>query len=166
MSRSGYTDECDDNWGLIRWRGAVNSSIKGKRGQAMLREIAAAMDAMPDKELVTNNLQVDGSFCTLGVVGAARGIDMSKVDSEDREAVAKMFGISEALAAEIMHENDESYDDSKFVEVEICGPVRPFWPYFGKHKSFVRVPDQHAAEKRWRYMREWVRNHIATGGQQ
>ena len=33
MSRSGYTDECD-GWELVRWRGAVNSAIRGKRGQA------------------------------------------------------------------------------------------------------------------------------------
>lgn len=37
MSRSGYTDDCDDQWALIRWRGAVNSAIKGKRGQQALR---------------------------------------------------------------------------------------------------------------------------------
>ena len=29
MSRSGYTDECD-GWELVRWRGAVNSAIRGK----------------------------------------------------------------------------------------------------------------------------------------
>jgi hypothetical protein len=41
MSRSGYSDDCD-GWALIRWRGAVNSAIKGRRGQQALREIVAA----------------------------------------------------------------------------------------------------------------------------
>ncbi|KGC50992.1 hypothetical protein DO66_5867 [Burkholderia pseudomallei] len=36
MSRSGYSDDCG-GWSLIRWRGAVNSAIKGARGQKFLR---------------------------------------------------------------------------------------------------------------------------------
>lgn len=47
MSRSGYNDDCD-GWALIRWRGAVNSAINGKRGQAFLRELVAALDAAYD----------------------------------------------------------------------------------------------------------------------
>lgn len=35
MSRSGYSDDCY-GWELICWRGAVNSAIKGKRGQSFL----------------------------------------------------------------------------------------------------------------------------------
>lgn len=114
MSRSGYSDDCD-GWALIRWRGAVNSAIKGKRGQAFLRELAEAMDAMPEKVLIRNELRdAEGDFCALGVVGAARGIDMSKIDAEDREAVAGAFGISPAMAAEIVCENDENgwYDET------------------------------------------------------
>lgn len=41
MSRSGYTDE-DDIWAMIRWRGAVTSAIRGKRGQQALREWVAS----------------------------------------------------------------------------------------------------------------------------
>jgi hypothetical protein len=37
MSRSGYSDDLE-NWSLIRWRGAVASAIRGRRGQAFLRE--------------------------------------------------------------------------------------------------------------------------------
>lgn len=32
MSRCGYSDDYDQ-WALIRWRGAVESAIRGKRGQ-------------------------------------------------------------------------------------------------------------------------------------
>lgn len=107
MSRSGYSDDCD-GWALIRWRGAVNSAIKGARGQAFLKELLAALDAMPDKRLVIDELQADGQFCALGVIGAKRGIDMATIDPEARDTVAKTFGIAEALAAEIMFENDEA----------------------------------------------------------
>ena len=46
MSRSGYGDDIGQ-WDLIRWRGAVQSAMCGKRGQAFLKEMLAALDALP-----------------------------------------------------------------------------------------------------------------------
>lgn len=106
MSRSGYSEDCD-GWALIRWRGAVASAIRGKRGQALLRETLAALDALPKPELIQNNLAASGAFCTLGAVGRSRGAELAAVDPEDHEAVANMFAIPHALACEIMFENDE-----------------------------------------------------------
>lgn len=106
MSRSGYTDECE-RWDLIRWRGAVTSAIRGNRGQAFLLELIIALDSLPDKALIVEELEKDGEVCALGSVGKLRGMDMSKIDPEDREQVANAFGIAEAMAAEIMYENDE-----------------------------------------------------------
>ena len=107
MSRSGYSDDCEMNWDLIRWRGAVKSAIRGKRGQAFLREMLEALDSMPDKVLAESVLEQDGDVCAMGAVGVKRGLDMSKVDPFERVEVAQLFGISEALAAEIAYENDE-----------------------------------------------------------
>ncbi len=107
MSRSGYTDDCD-GWDLIRWRGAVKSAVRGKRGQAFLREMLVALDAMPDKRLIAEDLiDADGDVCAMGAVGLRRGVNLEAVDPEDREQVAKAFGIAGALAAEIAWENDE-----------------------------------------------------------
>lgn len=106
MSRSGYSDECG-GWDLIRWRGAVASGMRGKRGQQLLQELADAMDAMPVKELIAEELQIDNQFCALGVVGHARKIDMNEVDIYNRDAVGRMFNISPAMAAEIAYMNDE-----------------------------------------------------------
>jgi hypothetical protein len=161
MSRSGYSDDCD-GWALIRWRGAVNSAIGGKRGQAFLRELAAALDAMPDKRLIADELETaDGEFCTIGVLGAARGIDMSKLDPDDREAVAEAFNIAPALAAEIVFENDEGLYPWDWVDVEVCGPLRPW----DQRIKSVRVPIQRAEEQRWHRMRQWVENHIKATGE-
>lgn len=107
MSRSGYSDECDNEWALIRWRGAVASAICGRRGQALLKEMANALDAMEDKSLIANEFGADGAYCALGVVGKSRGIAMDGLDPLDRAAVALTFGIAPALAAEIMYVNDE-----------------------------------------------------------
>lgn len=105
MSRSGYS--CDGGWSLICWRGAVKSAIRGKRGQAFLKELLAALDAMPEKVLIREQLQADGQFCTLGVVGHARGLDMEQLDPYDYDQVAGAFNISQALAREIEFINDE-----------------------------------------------------------
>lgn len=108
MSRSGYSDDMDDNWALIKWRGAVNSAIKGKCGQAFLREMLVALDALPKKKLIAEELESEGAVCAIGAVGHVRGIDMTKLDPEDREGVAGVFGIASAMAAEIVFENDEA----------------------------------------------------------
>lgn len=60
MSRSGYVDDMCDEWAMIRYRGAVKSAIRGKRGQAFLREMLAALDAMPEKRLTAGALIFDG----------------------------------------------------------------------------------------------------------
>ena len=105
MSRSGYCDDLEP-WSLIRWRGAVASAIRGKRGQAFLSELAAALDAMPEKELIANEFNAEGQFCALGVIGAARGIDPNVLDPDDYDSAVRAFGIPRALACEIMYEND------------------------------------------------------------
>lgn len=129
MSRSNYSED-GDNWALVRWRGAVKSAIRGKRGQAFLRELGEAMDDMPKKGLIAHHFETEGKYCALGVVGAKRGVDMLRIDEEDIEQTAEAFGISQALVREIEYMNDEySYYD--------CTP-----------------------EKRWRVVRKWVQDNI------
>lgn len=169
MSRSGYTDDIEDTWAHIRWRGAVESAIRGERGQALLRELIEALDAMPDKRLYPGSFATaEGEFCALGVVGEKRGTKMDDLGDEDdcdpRE-VAKRFGIAPALAAEIMYLNDEcSVNEWKFVDVEICGPMRPHYPDWGRHTRSVRVHHPRAAEQRWHGMRRWAEQHIKKEG--
>lgn len=142
MSRSGYSDDCGGSE-LNLWRGAVNKAIKGKRGQAFLRETLAALDAMPEKRLTTNSLHepATGEFCTLGAVGAARGMDLKPLENFEREGIAEAFGISAALAAEIMFENDEGSN------------YGPQW-----YRGVPVTP-----ENRWEIMRAWVAKHITLG---
>ena len=109
MSRSGYSDEygCDNQWDLIMWRGAVASSIRGKRGQAFLRELIESLDAMPEKRLIAHELRQGGEVCAIGSVGARRGIDLESLDPEYPEQIAQAFGIATPLVREIEFMNDE-----------------------------------------------------------
>ena len=120
MSRSGYSEDLDQ-WALIRWRGAVASAMKGKRGQALLKEMEAALLALPEKRLCvgwTNS--ADGEVCALGSVALKRKMDagkhrvdaMAKLEREFNEDVGAdevggEFGIADAMAQEIAYVNDE-----------------------------------------------------------
>lgn len=132
MSRSGYTDDMDSSWALIQWRGAVAAAIRGKRGQAFLLEMWKAMNALPEPKLIANSLvEEDGAVCAMGAVGRARGIDLTNVDPEDRERVARVFNIPESLAAEIAFLNDDEWSSQN------------------------ETPEQ-----RWARMKKWVENNL------
>lgn len=124
MSRSGYSDDCENVW---LWRGAVQRAINGKRGQAFLKELAATMDAMPEKRLIKSELISEtGEMCTIGTVCRARGLNIENIDIYNSEEVGRLVNISRAMAAEIEFENDE------------CG-------------HSLETPEQ-----RWARMRKWV----------
>ena len=124
----------------------------------MLRELAQALDELPEKRLAADSLVTEsGDYCTLGALGRHRGLDMTSVDAEDREAVAKIFGISEALAAEVMYINDESVNHNyHYLNFEVIGPMRPF----ETHTQLRRVQNEKSAMQRWQYMRKWVTENI------
>lgn len=134
MSRSGYSDDCDDQWHAIMYRGAVTQAIRGRRGQAFLKEMLAAMDALPEHKLIADELITrDGNVCAIGAVGKARGVDMSRLDVECPSWVANVFGVATALVAEIVYMNDEA------------------------------VWNKETPEQRFMRMRRWVESQIRLG---
>lgn len=118
MSRSGYVDDWDgDEWSYALCLGRVAVAFKGKRGQAFLKELLVTLDAMPEKRLIANDLETpEGAVCAIGSVGKARGVDMSKLDPEDAQAVGAAFGIAESMAREIVYVNDEGGDHKETPE--------------------------------------------------
>ena len=121
MSRSGYTEDCDDPlvWG--RTKAAVNSAMRGRRGQAFLKELLTALDALSEKRLIREDLEAPATgmpfaerhdVCALGAVGRARGLDMSDLDPYDHYTVAARFGIAHMMACEIMYCNDDYHRET------------------------------------------------------
>jgi hypothetical protein len=141
MGRHGLCDSSDieDTLQFGRWRGAVASAIRGRRGQQFLRELLTALDALPLPRLIAKDLQNDhGETCALGSVGKCRGLNMSEIDIEDYGQVAQEFDLNEKLAQEVMFVNDE-------------------WGYGGN-----TVP---AMERRFKVVREWALSNIRSKGQ-
>lgn len=146
MSRSGYSDDCDNHWQWIQWRGRVASAMRGKRGQAFLQEMLEAMASLPVRKLIKDELEATDrvsfshwglieadSVCAIGAVGKARGIDMTALDPEDYAGVAATFNIPEVLAQEIVYMNDEA----------------------GRYKE--------TPEERFERMRRWIENSLYAG---
>jgi hypothetical protein len=106
MSRSGYSFDYDGD-DLVMYRGQVASAIRGRRGQRLLVDLVKALDALPAKRLITEELESEGEVCALGAVGRLRGVDMSRLDPEDPDAVAGAFDIATQLAREVTYINDE-----------------------------------------------------------
>lgn len=135
MSRAGYTDDCDDQLAYGRWRAQVASAIRGKRGQAFLKELLAALESMPNKRLIKNSLRTEvGEVCTLGALGTSRQMDLTTIDPEDYYEVASAFDITRQLVQEIEYENDEG------------------------------VWCQETPEERWQRMHAWVKAQIKSPG--
>lgn len=109
MSRSGYSDDGDfDQWEHIKWRGQVASAFRGRRGQDFFRDLLKALDDMPEKRLIAEELQQpDGAVCTIGALGAARGVEMEKLHVEDYEGIAAAFGVARQVVQEVEWMNDE-----------------------------------------------------------
>lgn len=92
------------------WRGVIASASRGKRGQAFLRALVEALDAMPEKRLVEGELEnEEGAVCALGCLGKARGLNIGSVDTEDWDQLGAMFDIAPQLAQEVMFVNDGSW---------------------------------------------------------
>lgn len=136
MSRSGYDEYGDeDHWGMIRWRGAVASAERGKKGQTFFTELAAALDAMPEKMLIKESLaDGNGCYCAIGALASTKSISLEGIDSdEDQDVIASRLGINEKLVMETIWQNDDA------------GSMRE------------------TAEGRWTRMREWVNQKIREG---
>lgn len=74
----------------------------------MLRDLLAALDAMPNKRLIDGELELRGEVCALGALGRAKGLPIEKVDPEEHERLGEMFNVAPCLIREVEYLNDEA----------------------------------------------------------
>lgn len=155
MGRSGYVDDDGgdfEQWAMIRAAGARKSALRGKRGQAFLRRLAAALDAMPVKSLCAIPDTVDeygdkidapgagrlglpdGQVCVLGSLARAEGRDPTAIDAADHDGLGRMFDVAPVIVRDLEYENDEH-----------------------GHSGFGS--DGTEGERRWKNLRAWVARH-------
>lgn len=126
---------------------AIRNAINGRRGQAALRLLIRALDAMPQRRIIDDWLIKDGDVCTVGAMvlqqcieaGASRegalGYLMGEQDRLNREASWDWTDIV-TLA-------NEQLDIARFMGFEI-----------------VELTDEwtkrSTPEQRWQYVRDWA----------
>lgn len=149
MSRHGYSEDGDcDDWSINLWRGAVASATRGKRGQKFFKELLAALDAMPVKELHAKVFDDpdEGKVCALGALARVKGVDTTKFDPEDdsaAEVLAKKFDVSDKLTRETIYWNDSRSD--RWIRLDHA-------KLHGTYSALLlERPDE-----RWQRMRNWV----------
>lgn len=104
VNRSGY-DACDEDV-AAEWFCDVADAIASPEGQAFLRELADALDALPAKRLIDRVLiNDDGDCCAIGAICKSRGISTGGIDN-DMGCVAERLGAPWPLVAEIIDQND------------------------------------------------------------
>lgn len=147
MSRSGYIEgEIDSREAQLAnncWRGAVASAMRGKKGQAFLRELLAILDAMPEKRLIKDDLITpQGEVCAVGAYIKARGLACEGIDINDFDSISELIGVNAKVIQEIEYENDLA---SRYIRLPHVGlPHDAPW-------VLLETP-----EERWEIVRNWV----------
>lgn len=167
MSRSGYSDDgdCYDTADFLRmcaYTGNVKRHLAGRAGQRFLWELYFALEALPERKLITGALvDKEGAYCSLGAVARSRGVEIPAEmgvaahdewgpvleDSDFYDAASGLLGIHEIMAREVMYENDEG--ERSYVTP---GPVEGRY----QHPLYRAEND----EERWYRMRRWVVSHL------
>jgi hypothetical protein len=133
MSRVGNSDDCGDYYGNFEylWDSIYRRAREGKRGQALLRELEAALVAMPVKRLIQGAYCELGEVCALGALAVHRKVlsglsfqaalaaveeglpenEVSHSEHEIIDAAEHRLKMTRSLACQIMGENDD--DDEK-----------------------------------------------------
>lgn len=153
--RIGYSEEEDYPGQFGLWQGNCQRSLKGKAGQAILRELEAALLALPSKRLIAGNLvDAHGEVCAIGALAEHRGEitdDMIGQGEYDMEEVGIALGMPRLVAWKVVEMNDLQFNGTNLLFAE--GPYR--WP---AEQPYVYV--EVTPEERYERMLKWVREQV------
>jgi hypothetical protein len=123
VSRIVYGDDDDGGMPAGLWHATLKRALKSKRGQAVLREVEAALVALPRKRLIDAEGAIEGDVCVLGALDWHRRVRKGAEPQEalvavEREDIYDLYdpfsaadhlGIARTIAWELMERNDERY---------------------------------------------------------
>jgi len=112
MSRISYSDEEDFPGQFALYQANCERSLRGREGQAQLRELRAALLALPDKRLIHGLLEdEEGGVCAIGAYAKHKGLDLSKFDVDyDTDEVGIAGGMPALVAWKVVEMNDLQWD--------------------------------------------------------
>lgn len=167
MSRSGYSYDIEDPRELGRWRAQVASATRGKRGQRLLLDLLAALDAMPEKRLVTGVLEVSAASDEKHAQAWVRLFNDPSAADRYREHYAKprtpeyrdgdvcaLGSLGRARGVD-MSELDPEDPDGVAAAFDIASPLAREIVYINDECGYNETPEQ-----RWTRVRAWAAANI------
>jgi hypothetical protein len=149
--RLNYSDDEDRPGQFALWQANCDRSIKGQIGQRELRELEAALLAMPEKRLIHGALaDEDGGVCAIGCYAKHKGLDLSKFDPEDEsDEVGIKAGMPRLVAWKVVELNDIELAEKPdwFYDARSDGPNFKWKPY--------------TPEERYEKVLAWVRSQLS-----
>jgi hypothetical protein len=166
MGRSSWHEDDDDDGRFNLFHGNLKRSLRGKKGQAALRELESVLLAMPDKALWSGVfVEPSGEVCALGAVAVARkvasGLSLDEalsvcadVDPDESEDAGVALGFPALVSQAIVWENDEA--NTTVWEVAY-GPVPRG---HGIYKGGIALVRDMTPQERYAAMLAWVQRHL------
>lgn len=163
MSRAGYCDDIEDPLELGRWRAQVRSATRGKRGQKLLRDLLAALDAMPEKRLVADELEVSAvadekhaqqwvkMFNDPAAADRYRKHHVETRPAEYRDGDVCALGALGRVRGLDMSGLDPGDPEGVAAAFDIASPLAREIVYMNDEGCYRETPEQ-----RWQRMRTWV----------
>jgi len=110
--RINYSEDEDFPGQFELWQANCERSLRGKRGQQELRELRAALLALPEKRLIHGALEDErGYVCAVGAYAKHKGVELSKFDVDSNtDDVGIEAGMPRLVAWKVVEMNDLQLD--------------------------------------------------------
>lgn len=157
MSRINYSDDEEYPGQFFLWQANCDRSLQGKAGQRELRELEAALLALPSKRLIHGALENEqGEVCAIACYAKHKGVDLSKHDPEyASDRVGIEGGMPRLVAWKVVEMNDITCDEEYWATAE--GPQEAAHYYLG---GGISVRLHMTPEERYRRVLAWVQEEL------
>ncbi len=104
--RINYSEDEDYPGQFGLWQGNCQRSLSGRKGQESLRELEAALLALPSKRLISGVLEENGDVCAIGALVRHKNIKPEADPEEEMEDIGVECGMPRLVAWKVVEMND------------------------------------------------------------